>query len=82
MRHPFRGNLGCPAGRDYLNMLNARHKQEARNLAKLTDWELDAIRSDMRKAGYVAPTVTPTGDYSFDSLRDWTAWSTRSDGKN
>ncbi len=82
MRHPFRGNLGCPAGREYLNTLNARHKEEARTLAALTGWELGEISDEMRAAGYVAPTVSATGEYSFDNLRDWRAWTARKDGKN
>jgi hypothetical protein len=82
MRHPFRGNLGCPAGREYLNTLNARHKEEARTLAALTGWELGEISDEMRAAGYVAPTVSATGEYSFDNLRDWRAWTARKDEKN
>ena len=81
MRQPFRGNTSWPAGQDYLNALNARHKTEAANLANLTGWNSDEIKNDMREAGFIAPRVV-NGELSFDSLGDWVAWLSRDDSKD
>ncbi len=53
MNHPFKGDLNCPAGRQYQRSLSARFEREAQNLARLTRWQVQEIRSKM---GY-----TPTG---------------------
>ncbi len=77
MRHPFEGPVNCPAGYDCLTTQNARFAEEARTMAALTRWDVGEIRGAMRADGYVAPTVSPTGSYSFDSLADWATWVSR-----
>ena len=44
LRHPFRGDLSCPAGEQYRKALHERQEREARTLASLTGWNLAAIR--------------------------------------
>jgi hypothetical protein len=47
LRHPFKGDCDCPAGREYLAKLRERRWQEARNLRQLTGWSLESIRGSM-----------------------------------
>lgn len=49
LRHPFAGALTC-GGEQYLSSLRSRQEQEAKNLASLTGWRLDTIRSKMKFA--------------------------------
>lgn len=51
LRHPFKGNPTCEAGRRYTAELARRQEQEARTLASLTGWSIEEVR---RKMG--APT--------------------------
>jgi hypothetical protein len=48
VRHPFTGDADCPAGERYRDELARRRELEARNLAELTGWRLEAIRTKMR----------------------------------
>jgi hypothetical protein len=45
IRHPYRGEMDCPAGIDYQRNLQQRLEQEAQTLARLTDWDIQEIRS-------------------------------------
>lgn len=47
LRHAFKGQLQCEAGKQYLRNLDARHQQEAETLAELTGWELGTITKKM-----------------------------------
>jgi hypothetical protein len=47
LRHTFDGECDCPAGREYRASLRQRRRQEAGNLASLTGWSLDSIRTQM-----------------------------------
>ena len=47
LRHPFRGNVSCAAGKLYTAELDKRHEAEAKTLASLTGWELDSIKLRM-----------------------------------
>ena len=47
LQHPFKGDVGCDAGQEYVKQLRARRGEEAKTLAALTGWELDAIRKRM-----------------------------------
>ena len=49
LRHPFRGETSCAAGREYKKQLEARHREEAKTLAALTGWELSRIHAGMGK---------------------------------
>jgi hypothetical protein len=44
LRHPFKGEMKCEAGRQYQRSLKERLEQEAQTLAKLTGWDLQDIR--------------------------------------
>ncbi|MBS2033300.1 MAG: DUF2330 domain-containing protein [Deltaproteobacteria bacterium] len=57
LRHPFKGNLACEAGREYLKSLDARHGQERDTLATLTGWDKAAI---MKAMGDDAPGHIPS----------------------
>ena len=48
LRHPFTGDLDCPAGERYREELARRREREAQTLADLTGWKLEAIRAKMR----------------------------------
>jgi len=47
IRHPFQGNLDCPAGSEYQQTVRTRQEKEAQNLASLTGWDLEKIRSQI-----------------------------------
>ncbi|AFY96079.1 DUF2330 domain-containing protein [Chamaesiphon minutus] len=47
MRHPFKGNLSCDAGKRYKQSLQARLEQEAGTLANLTGWSIRDIYTKM-----------------------------------
>lgn len=54
LRHPFRGEANCAAADEYWRQVRERQEKEAENLASLTGWRLDEIRSRLdgpRKAG-------------------------------
>ncbi len=44
LRHPFKGDMKCAAGRQYQRALKQRLEQEAQTLAKLTGWDIQDIR--------------------------------------
>jgi hypothetical protein len=47
LRHAFKGELQCEAGKQYLRELDKRHQQEAETLANLTGWDLGTITKKM-----------------------------------
>jgi hypothetical protein len=47
LRHPFQGDLNCPAGQAYQRDLRQRYDREAQTLANLTGWNLAEIRRKM-----------------------------------
>jgi hypothetical protein len=47
LRHAFKGDVSCEAGKQYLASLDERHRQEAKQLAELTGWELSTIHKKM-----------------------------------
>ncbi len=47
LQHPFKGDLSCPAGKQYKRALYAREKKEAKTLADLTGWKLADIEKKM-----------------------------------
>lgn len=44
LRHPFTGEMECPAGQRYRQTLRQRFEQEAQTLARLTGWRIQDIR--------------------------------------
>ena len=56
LRHPWKGDSDCPAVKAYRAALRERRATEARNLASLTGWQLESIRSKMAvNAQWVSP---------------------------
>jgi hypothetical protein len=51
LQHPFTGEAKCAAGREYKRTLNKRYEREAQNLAQLTNWNIQDIRSKMKLNG-------------------------------
>ena len=51
LRHPFKGEASCAAGRDYFANLPTRFEKEAQTLANLTGWNVSEIRSEMSGNG-------------------------------
>ncbi|MFM8293535.1 MAG: DUF2330 domain-containing protein [Microcystaceae cyanobacterium] len=47
LRHPYTGEMNCPAARDYRQQVKKRQEQEAKTLANLTSWGIDSIRKRM-----------------------------------
>ncbi len=50
LRHPFKGEMKCEAGRQYQRTLRERFEQEAQTLAKLTGWNIQDIRKKINIA--------------------------------
>ena len=67
LQRPFEGELTCAEAEEYVENVQARHKQEARILANLTGWEMSDIRAQMPQYN---PTVAapPWWERVFDSL--------------
>ena len=51
LRHVFRGEASCEAGRRYRASLRARAEQEAATLASLTGWPIEDIRRRLGRGG-------------------------------
>lgn len=49
MRHPWRGKADCEAAVAYFKALPARQDTEAKNLARLTGWDISVIRQEMER---------------------------------
>lgn len=47
VRHPFTGEAQCEAAQVYKEALPERFEQEAQNLARLTGWDINAIRQKL-----------------------------------
>ncbi|OLP16862.1 hypothetical protein BST81_19405 [Leptolyngbya sp. 'hensonii'] len=44
LRHPFTGEMNCPAGREYQRALVKRSEEQVQTLARLTGWNVSEIR--------------------------------------
>lgn len=51
LRHPWTGTDDCPAAKLYRDRLRQRYENEAQNLASLTGWDIQGIRSAMKLNG-------------------------------
>ena len=47
VHHPYAGTEDCPAVAAYRRQVRERREKEAKNLAELTGWRLDDVRSRM-----------------------------------
>ena len=43
MQRPFKGEISCEAGKDYVRRVRERQEKEARTLANLTGWKYSDI---------------------------------------
>lgn len=58
IRHPWQGEASCPAARDYLNRTAPKQQDEAaKNLAKMTGWDINEIRKQLPKLKKAASTT-------------------------
>jgi len=62
MRNPFKGDISCDAGRDYARRLQDRFENEATQLASLTGWDVNDIRTKMRDNGQTPPDASQLTD--------------------
>lgn len=51
LRHPYKGEAKCEAGKEYKASLPERYEREAQTLARLTGWEVQSIRDRMKDGG-------------------------------
>lgn len=56
VRHPYQGEMTCSAASNYQQRVIARQEREAKNLASLTGWDINEIRS---KITFVEPQTAP-----------------------
>lgn len=70
LRHPWRGDPLCEAARDYLRALPEHFERQAQNLARLTRWPIDRIRSKMETTGqsFTAPELPPASRLWWEKL--------------
>ncbi|MFN5862532.1 MAG: DUF2330 domain-containing protein, partial [Pseudanabaena sp.] len=59
LRHPFKGETNCDAGREYQKSLRPRFEKEAQTLANLTGWNIADIRRKMNLSGLPKPVEVP-----------------------
>lgn len=45
IRHPWTGQMSCPAGQEYLKQLPQRQEQQAQTLSSLTGWNIQQVRA-------------------------------------
>jgi hypothetical protein len=51
LRHPWQGNVSCPAAQAYRRELPMRFAKEAANLVELTGWARNEVELEMENAG-------------------------------
>ena len=59
IRHPFREQISCDAGKDYQQAVKNRQETEAQTLANLTGWDLNEIR---RKIDFITVNYNNSDD--------------------
>jgi len=59
LRHVFKGEMNCDAGKEYQRSLRPRFDKEAQTLASLTGWSIADIRRKMNISSLPAPVETP-----------------------
>jgi len=55
LTHPYNGPMECSAAENYRKSVRARQEQEAKTLASLTGWDVQAIRQRMKLDSDAAP---------------------------
>ncbi|WP_434685126.1 DUF2330 domain-containing protein [Pseudanabaena minima] len=59
LRHAFKGEMNCDAGKEYQRSLRPRFEKEAQTLASLTGWNIADIRRKMNISSLPNPVETP-----------------------
>ena len=59
LRHAFKGETLCDAGKEYQRSLRPRFEKEAQTLARLTGWNIADIRRKMNIASLPTPVEKP-----------------------
>ncbi|MFM7602148.1 MAG: DUF2330 domain-containing protein [Pseudanabaena sp.] len=59
LRHVFKGEMNCDAGKEYQRSLRPRFEKEAQTLASLTGWNIADIRRKMNISSLPEPVETP-----------------------
>jgi hypothetical protein len=61
LRHPYKGEAKCEAGKQYKASLPDRFEKEAQTLSRLTGWDVQDIRNRMKGGGqtYAPPKKEP-----------------------
>jgi hypothetical protein len=59
LRHAFKGEMNCEAGKEYQRSLRPRFEKEAQTLASLTGWNIADIRRKMNISSLPTPVETP-----------------------
>ena len=59
LRHAFKGETNCDAGKEYQRSLRPRFEKEAQNLSKLTGWNIADIRRKMNISSLPDPIDVP-----------------------
>lgn len=54
IRHPWTGQITCPAGQEYLKQVAQRQEREAQTLASLTGWDIQQVRAKLTQLPSVA----------------------------
>ena len=58
INHPFTGEMKCEKAGPYLTGVWKRQQEEAKNLAELTGWKLDDVKSALESLGSITLTAT------------------------
>jgi hypothetical protein len=59
IRHPYKGEITCDAGKTYRSSLRKRQEEEAKNLANLTRWDLNTINRKINFVTYKSNDSVP-----------------------
>ena len=61
LRHPYKGEAKCEAGKQYKASLPDRFEKEAQTLSRLTGWDVQDVRDRMKSGGqtYAPPKKEP-----------------------
>ena len=62
LRHPFTGTANCDAAKTYFQEVRDRREREAQQLATLTGWTIDNVRSKMGPAPAPGPAAAQAPD--------------------
>lgn len=69
LRHPWKGDASCQAADQYRRELPKRFDKEAKNLARLTGWNINDIRQKMEQGGQsVGNLPKPTNKKWWDGI--------------